>query len=50
MLTIQMTRVLTESSSILEVAESSLVMEIPEKLKKAIEITVPENARARRGF
>ena len=41
MLTAQITRVLTESSTILVVAVSSLVTEIPAKLKNAIDITVP---------
>ena len=42
MLTAQMTRVLTLSSTILVVAVNSLVTEIPAKLKKAIDTTVPE--------
>ena len=37
-----MTRVRTESSTILVVAESSLVTLIPAKLKKAMEIMLPE--------
>ena len=49
-LTIQMTSVLTLSRTILVVALSSLVMLIPAKLKKAIEMIVPEKARASRGL
>jgi len=50
MLTIQMTSVLTLSRTILVVALSSLVMLIPAKLKKAMEMIVPEKARASSGL
>ena len=49
-LTIQITRVLTLSSTIRVVADSSLVTLIPAKLKKAMEMMVPEKARASRGL
>ena len=39
-----MTRVRTESRTILVVADISLVTEIPAKLKNAMEKTVPQNA------
>ena len=49
-LTIQITRVLMLSSTILVVADSSLVTLIPAKLKKAMEMMVPEKARASKGL
>ena len=38
------------SSTILVVADNSLVTLIPAKLKKAIEMMVPEKARASKGL
>ena len=49
-LTIQITRVLMLSSTILVVADNSLVTLIPAKLKKAMEMMVPEKARASKGL
>ena len=49
-LTIQITRVLTLSSTMRVVADSSLVMLMPAKLKKAMEIMVPAKARASKGL
>ena len=49
-LTIQMTRVLTLSSTMRVVADSSLVTLMPAKLKKAIEMMVPEKASASKGL
>ena len=49
-LTIQITRVLTLSSTMRVVADSSLVTLMPAKLKKAMEMMVPEKARASRGL
>ena len=49
-LTIQITRVLTLSSTMRVVADSSLVTLMPAKLKKAMEMIVPEKASASRGL
>ena len=49
-LTIQITRVLILSSTMRVVADSSLVMLMPAKLKKAMEIMVPAKARASKGL